>query len=231
MKRYSVGIALAWILATAASVFAATTAVDAVRERVTDRPSALVSAEALPTSGVRDDVGAASRPTVPATIPAGDVDTAESPDGVDQVPLNSSDDVTTTSDSLDTTTTSVASTQSTSGPDTVVSSSSATTRTPPTSTPTTATTQTAASPPPPPPTTTTTEEPPATSVYIVSGGAVRLRVDGTDVYLLGLIPQPGFRAKIISGGPAVVEVEFRSSTVAATFTAYVEDGELVTEQN
>lgn len=230
MKRYSVGIALAWILATAASVFAATTAVDAVRERVTDRPSALVSAEALPTSGVRDDVGAASRPTVPATIPAGDVDTTESPDGVDQVPLNSSDDATTTSDSLGTTTTSVASTQSTSGPDTVVSSSSATTRTPSTSTPTTATTQTAP-PPPPPPTTTTTEEAPATSVYIVSGGAVRLRVDGTDVYLLGLIPQPGFRAKIISGGPAVVEVEFRSSTIAATFTAYVEDGELVTEQS
>ena len=241
MKRYGVGIALAWILATAASVLAATTAVDAVRDRVTDRPSALVNAaEGIGSSLEPADVGDGSRPTVPATLPPVTTDAAEGEEDLDPVPLTGTSlDATTTSDTATNSSTSSSSTNApTTGQTTAASSSSitATTSSPPASTP--QPTATTTNPPPPPttptttaPTTTTTEANRTTSVYVVDGGTVRIRIDEaqSEVKLMGTIPKTGFRASVLESGPTEVLVEFRSNSITSSFWAYFEDGELVVE--
>ncbi|MBT8207263.1 MAG: hypothetical protein HKN07_11290 [Acidimicrobiia bacterium] len=236
MKRYGVGIALAWILATAASVVAATTAVDAVRDRVTDRPSALVNTEGIGSSLEGPDVGDGSRPTVPATLPTVSTEGIEGEDELDPVPLTGAalDSTTTSEASSDSTTTSTAaSNATTTGPTTAASSSSIPgTTAPPASSP--QPTPTTTNPPPPPPTTTTTtttEPSRSTSVYVVDGGTVRIRIDEalSEVKLMGTIPKTGFRATVLESGPTEVSVEFRSNSVTSTFRAYFEDGELVIE--
>jgi hypothetical protein len=68
-----------------------------------------------------------------------------------------------------------------------------------------------------------------TVAYQLTGGWVRVRYGGDEVYLVDAAPYAGFSMDVEERGPASVEIEFEGDDYEGTFGARMEDGALAVD--
>jgi len=200
--RKKIVTVLAWLVATAASMALATSAVSSVRDEVTDQPAPLVST-------VNTTAAIALAPSTMITQPAVTVPTTGGGTTEPTTTVASSSSTATPSSDSTATTSSITST-----------TSSVTTQPPATTKPPRATTTT---------TTTTTAAPKGEyfKSYQLVGGWVRLRIAGNEVFLQGRVPSAGYSMDVEKDGPVEVDVEFTNGRHKSSLKARVDHGELV----